>query len=762
MPNASEPKQAPPALVLTAFIASVFLSALLLFAVQPMFTRMVLPQLGGSPSVWSVAMVFFQSMLLAGYAYAHWLSLIRNRLMPVVVHLAVLAGAATMLPLAIAHGWGEPPGTFTEFWLLGLFTVSIGLPFFALAANNPLLQTWFVRTGHRDGTDPYFLYAASNVGSFLALLSYPVLMEPMFSLRVQGQLWSAGFIMLALLIAICGVLALRGPPDAASDTTQTSPVKPTWLALGRWTFLAAVPSGLLIAVTAHITTDVASAPLLWVMPLSLYLLTWILVFQRKPLFRHSFMLTLQPFAIGGIIFLLLNAGRIPVLPNLMAHLLAFFVIALACHGELARQRPQAADLTAFYVALSFGGMVGGLFAGLIAPYAFSWIAEYPILAALAVLCRPRVETEAPPLWARLVPPARWFWPGAAILALVLIVPAYRGLRIDTSDLDALRAVVLTLAVVSILFMRAPVQSAVAVALALTVIRLYPTDEGRGETLRSFFGVNQIYESPDRRYRILKHGSTYHGAQMIRNVDGTAVTGPPEPITYYHRTSPMAATVVAIRERKAASSPSPLRVAVIGLGTGSLACHAAKGEAWTFFEIDPTVIAIARDARRFNFISACLPDVPVVLGDARLTLAKQPDGLYDLIVVDAYSSDAIPVHLATAEAMAIYKSKLAPHGVVMMHISNRNLELQTVATGIAAANGLDSWVYTDPAQTEDDANFIFASDVVISALASTDIGALAWDKRWVPTAPDPAVRTWTDDYSNIAGAFWRKHYPDAEP
>ena len=754
------PKQTAPVLILAVFTVSVFVSALLLFGVQPMFTRMVLPQLGGSPSVWSVAMVFFQSMLLAGYAYAHWLSLIRSRLVPILIHLVLLAGAAAMLPLSIAKGWGEPPGTFTEFWLLGLFAVSIGLPFFALSANNPLLQTWFVRTGHRDGKDPYFLYAASNIGSFLALLSYPVLLEPMFSLRAQGQLWSIGFVLLALLIAASGVLTLRAPPNGAMDAAQAPMAKPTWLALGRWTFLAAVPSGLLVAVTAYITTDVASAPLLWVMPLSLYLLTFVLAFQRGPLFRHSFMLTLQPFAIGGIVFLLLNAGRVPVLPNLTAHLLAFFVIAMACHGELARQRPQASDLTAFYVALSFGGMAGGLFAGLFAPNVFSWIAEYPILVVLAVLCRPRVVIGTPPLWARLLPPSRWFWPGAAILALGLIVPAYSGFRIDAYDLDALRAVVLTLAALSILFMRAPVQSAIAVALAFTVVRLYPTDEGRGETMRSFFGVNQIYESADRRYRVLKHGSTYHGAQMIREADGSAVIGPPEPITYYHRKSPMAATVTAGRERKAAASGEPLRVAVIGLGTGSLACHAAKGEAWTFFEIDPAVIAIARDPKRFNFISACAPDAPIVLGDARLTLARQPDGIFDLIVVDAYSSDAIPVHLATSEAMAIYKSKLAAQGAVVMHISNRNLELQTVATGIAAANGLKSWVYTEPRQTEDDANFVFASDVVISAAAATDIGPLVWDKRWVATEPNLALRVWTDDYSNVAGAFWRKHYPDA--
>ena len=253
------------ALVLATYTAAVFLSALLLFGVQPMFTRMVLPQLGGSPSVWSVAMVFFQSMLLAGYAYAHWLSAARRRMVPVFVHLAVLGAAALTLPLSIAQGWGAPPATGTEFWLLGLFTVSIGLPFFALAANNPLLQAWFVRTGHHDAKDPYFLYAASNVGSFLALLSYPILLEPAFTLRVQDRLWSGGFALLAALIAVCGFLLARSPPGAGmTHDSKTAAPKPSWLTIGRWVFVSAVPSGLLVAVTAHISTDVAAAPLLWV------------------------------------------------------------------------------------------------------------------------------------------------------------------------------------------------------------------------------------------------------------------------------------------------------------------------------------------------------------------------------------------------------------------------------------------------------------------------------------------------------------------
>jgi hypothetical protein len=393
-------------LILVVYTMAIFVSALLLFSVQPLFTKMVLPRLGGSPAVWSVAMVFFQSLLLGGYAYAHFLMQLRNRMLPVAIHLALLAVAMLTLPLSISSGWGDPPTSGYAFWLLGLFAVSIGLPFFALAANNPLLQAWFVRTGHPNGPDPYFLYASSNIGSFLALLSYPVLLEPMFTLRTQNLIWTGGYGLLIVLIASCGVLLLRSPANAAKlnipDDDADAPA-PSWILRARWIFLAAVPSGLLIAVTAHISTDVAAAPLLWVLPLSLYLLTWVLVFQSRPLLPHKWMLLAQPLAIAGVVVLLAVGGEQNLLLTLGGHQLCFFVIAMACHGELARTRPAAKYLTGFYVALSFGGMVGGLFAGLIAPFTFSWVAEYPILLALAVLCRPPAD-ERWPQW------TRWFWP----------------------------------------------------------------------------------------------------------------------------------------------------------------------------------------------------------------------------------------------------------------------------------------------------------------------------------------------------------------
>lgn len=749
------------ALTLGIYIAAVFVSALLLFAVQPMFTRIVLPRLGGSPSVWSVAMVFFQSMLLAGYAYAHLLATVPQRYAQVAIHLVLLIVAAFTLPLGIAQGWSTPPASAAAaLWLLGLFTVSIGLPFFALSASNPLLQAWFARTSHRDAHDPYFLYAASNVGSFLALLSYPVLFEPFFTLQIQNRLWTAGFLLLIALVAGCAIFMLQAPRRRSIErvAARATP-RPTWQMIGRWIFISAVPSGLLVAVTAHISTDVAAAPLLWVIPLSLYLLTWVLVFQRRPLIPHRIALLLQPLAIAAIVLLLYYAGWLPLWLNLGGHLVAFFVIALACHGELARTRPPARHLTTFYVSLSFGGMIGGLFSGLVAPYVFSWVAEYPILAVLAILCRPLSQDIWKPLnrWLWPLSPSQWpqldtwFWPAATVAAIFLLAPGFGGAPLDDDD-TLLTAAIIGLAALSIVLFRDPAKSAFAVAIALIAIRVYPTGEYHIVTLRSFYGVHKIYDTDDGRFRILKHGSTIHGAQMIADEDGEPLNGRPKPITYYHDRSAMAQVLWSVRTRKEA----PLRVAVIGLGSGTLACRIEPHETWQFFEIDPTVIDIARDPNQFTFLSSCAPNLPVVLGDARLTLTHEPDAAYDLIIVDAYSSDAIPIHLATVEAMRLYTSKLAPHGVVLMHISNRHLELKNVVAGIAGANGLQTWIWSSETEEADDGNYVFGSDVAIAAKDADDIGELKWSRSWVLTPPDPAVRTWTDDYSNIAGALWRRY------
>jgi hypothetical protein len=736
-------------LVLAVYTAAIFLSAFQLFSVQPLFTKMVLPRLGGSPAVWSVAMVFFQSLLLAGYAYAHVLMRMKRRIIPIAVHTALLAAAFFTLPLSISSFFNNAPTSAYAFWLLALFAASIGLPFLALAANNPMLQAWFVRTGHPAASDPYFLYAASNIGSFLALLSYPVLLEPMFSLRTQNLMWTGGYALLIILIAGCGALMLRAPASVAADllSEQALLPAPSRALRARWVFLAAVPSGLLIAVTAHISADIAAAPLLWVLPLSLYLLTWVLAFQSRPLLPQGGMLRLQALAIAGLVVLLAVGGEQNLLLTLAGHQLGFFVIALACHGELARTRPPAKYLTGFYVALAFGGMVGGLFAGLMSPYVFSWVAEYPILLALAALCRPPAD-ERWPEW------TRWYWPFLACLAIALIAPTYPPGGAVFAWLEDYRVwlaggVGVLAGLLALVLKASRLKIFATVVVALVLIRVYPADGGRVETVRSFFGVHKIVVTPNGQYHVLMHGTTIHGAQKFLNDSGSPIQGRPEPITYYHMDGGIGQAIAAVRERKGA----PLTTAAIGVGAGTLTCASAPGETWKFFEIDQTMVDTARDPKYFSYIRNCQPDLRPVIGDARLTFAGERDGIYDLIIVDAYSSDSIPVHLATKEAMRIYKSKLAPHGVVLMHISNRHLELKSVVVGIADANNLKSWVYD--ADSDRDDEYIFSTDVVICARDQADVGKLASSGQWKRAKPTENQRLWTDDYSNVFGAVYRR-------
>jgi hypothetical protein len=387
-----------------------------------------------------------------------------------------------------------------------------------------------------------------------------------------------------------------------------------------------------------------------------------------------------------------------------------------------------------------------LFAGLIAPFTFSWIAEYPILVALAVLCRPPAQ-EGLAHW------SRWYWPLLAVAAIALVAPSYTDGKLftwlDDRRVYLISAIAVLGMMLAILLKADRAKLAGIVILALLLIRIYPADDGRVETVRSFFGVHKIVVTPNGQYHVLMHGTTIHGAEKFRNDDTSPVTGRPEPITYYHKDGGIGQAISAVRARKG----GPLRVAVIGLGAGTLTCASEPGEDWKFFEIDQTMVDTARDPKYFTFIQNCEPGLKPVIGDARLTFAKEPDGIYDLIIVDAYSSDAIPIHLATEEAMEIYKQKLAPQGAVVMHVSNRHLELASVVVGIADANDLKSWVYSEDSGRDNE--YIFATSVVVSAREEADVGGLASSDKWALTEPEDHQRVWTDDYSNVLGAVWRR-------
>jgi hypothetical protein len=741
--GATQAEASPYNLLLATFIAAIFVSAALLFAVQPMFTKMVLPRLGGAAAVWSVAMVFFQTTLLAGYAYAHALTRFAPGRASIAVHLAVMVVACFALPLHIATGWGRPPPVGEAFWLLGLFAVSIGLPFFALAANGPLLQAWFVRTRHPAAKDPYFLYAASNVGSFLALISYPVAVEPFVRLGDQTWFWTIGFYALIVLIGGCGVWLLRfGNPLVAAAAGAEEDAPPRWRDIVSWVALAAVPSGLLLAVTAHVSTDVAAVPLLWVLPLALYLLTFVIVFQTRPFIPHWLVVDVQPVFILAMVVVFVMVPIESIVALIALHLIVFFVCALMCHGELARRRPAPSHLTAYYMWISAGGMIGGISAGLIAPHVFNWVAEYPILIVLAVLCRPGLALPAAgrtgqyPLLAAL-----------CAAALLLIGMKAFDLPFDYNLFSVCVGVLLGL---SVQFWRAPLPFAAIIAFLL-IAGQYFTDYTSNLLVRNFFGVLNVAETSDGRFRVLWHGTTAQGSQRIRDQDGNSLSGRPEMIAEFYAGSGIAQAFDAVHARVA----GPISYAVIGLGTGTLACAARPGDTLTYYEIDPDIIRIARNPELFTFLSECAPNAPILIGDARLQIADAPDGSYDLIFVDAFIGAAIPIHLLTREAMALYMKKLKPHGIVAMHISNRNLELASVVAGIAQANGAITRVYDGGDMEEDASEQKWIPKVAAVARREEDFGALAKSEYWPIRERDPNQRVWTDDYSNIFGALLRR-------
>lgn len=724
--------------ILIAYGVAIFVSAALLFAVQPIFTKMVLPRLGGSASVWSVAMVFFQAVLLAGYAYAHLLTRHVATRYSVAVHLAVMLAAVLALPLGIAEGWDRPPTENESLWLIGLFAVSIGLPFFALSANAPLLQAWFARGSHPRAGDPYFLYAASNVGSIVALLSYPFVIEPFSRLGPQTRAWSIAYYGLIGLIGACGFLSWRSSAvlDAGAVTARND-TRPSWRDAATWVVLAAVPAALLIAVTAHLSTDIAPSPFLWVIPLALYLLTFVIVFQQKPVVPHHLAVLVQPILLVALVATIVYTINDYLPLVMLLHVVAFFVTALVCHGELAKRRPAAGHLTSFYMWMSAGGVIGGICAALLAPQVFSWIAEYPIVIVLAILCRPGLALagRGQNLLIAIV---------FAIAAAIVVVPAVAfDYGLDDSSFYWSLGILLVLALAASQ-LPSPLAFAACIVLTFMVWRFYEVELDR---VRSFFGVHKVVDRADG-VRVLQHGTTIHGAERMIDIEA----GPdvrPVPLTYFHANSATVQTLAAARAR----TGGPISVAIVGLGAGTLACYSQPGDDWTYFEIDPAVVDIARDPNRFTYLASCAPDMPIVLGDARLTLGDVPDARYDVILIDAFASDTMPVHLMTKEAMAVYLRKLKPEGIVALHVSSRYMELVSVVAGIANANGLLTRTNL-PEEDTDETSYRYSSAVVAAVRTEKDFGTLATSGNWIAVKPDPRQWVWTDDYSNVIGAMIR--------
>jgi hypothetical protein len=730
------------------FSATLFTSALLMFSVQPMFAKMALPRLGGSAAVWSVALVFFQAVLLAGYAYAHLLVRYASLRRGALIHAAVLLLALTSLPVGISERWQVPPESGQAFWLIGLFAASVGAPFFAISATAPLLQAWYAQAGQARSRDPYFLYAASNAGSFLALLAYPFLIEPLAGLKPQTIAWSIAYVLLALLIGLCAVIAGRGASTTGSGPETLTPTASLpWSLRLTWLVLALVPSGLLVSITAFITTDLVSAPFIWVVPLALYLLTFVIAFQSRPLIPHEAII--ERIVIYGLPLSILSVVPIFTIALLPICLGLAFVIMLACHGELARLRPPPEHLTEFYLVVSLGGVLGGILAGLVAPNVFSSVLEYPLLISAAFLAvgLSRRETAK-------VPQRLWL---AAVASAVLIVFAAAENLAGTDYTMASLLLWMAIIIVAGFFLRRQPLAVGLLTLAIPVSHAigFATAPPLLQS-RSFYGVVGVELSEDGQFHTLVHGTTMHGTQQISDDAGQPITGRPESQAYYFSSGPFGS---AIRHLRAARGGS-IDAALVGLGAGSLLCLSSPGESWTFYEIDPEVVRIASDPNYFTFLGQCGPPAGIVLGDGRLMLEREPSARFDLIVLDAFSSDAIPAHLLTTEALGIYLDKLKPGGLALFHVSNRHMELSSVVEAAARQRGLDVWrnlternIWTPDVSRRDVVPFVVAVGKTPGSLAGFDA-----DPAWVRARVDNAVPPWTDDFSNVLTAIWR-HYQD---
>ncbi len=721
------------------FIGAIFLAATLLFLVQPMAAKAILPLLGGSPAVWNTSMVFFQGALLAGYAYSHGLARRLSLRAQVMLHAVVLAAAGLTLPAILPSDWAPPADASPIPWVLGILGVMVGATFLVVSTSGPLLQGWFSQTSHRAAKDPYFLYAASNAGSFVGLLAFPLLFERVFDLRQQAWTWAIAYGALGVLILACGLYALRRR-SAEAEVPQAwqadAPAPSRGLRL-RWVACAFVPSSLLLGVTQHLSTDVASLPLLWVVPLSIYLLTFVLAFGKwgprlGPIWSWA-----TPVCAVLLTMSFFSGPISPIVFAVALHLGGQFVLTMLCHQRLADSRPHPSRLTEFYLLLALGGVLGGAFNAVVAPVVFDSVLEYPIAVVLACLLRPaRGPLRRVYRWAPLV----------ALPTVVFLFGREIDYRISGDEVTwatALFAVILPCLSCLLLIHRPRL-----FATALTVLiasELIASSRATDVLVRerTFFGVLEAsrYEENGRPVHQLRHGTTKHGTQVVDEA-GRGV-----PTSYYGRLGP----VGDIFQSPAGTRPGA-RIGVVGLGAGTVAAYARPGDHYTFFEIDPGVVEIAEDPEVFTYLAdarARGATVDIVLGDGRLTLADQPDGAFDLLLIDAFSSDAIPMHLLTTEAVELMVSKVAPGGLLSIHISNRHLDLAPVVGAIASDLGLVSLQREDGGASEEaDPTARFGSDWTVLARSEVDLATFLEQGEWESLGPVDPDALWTDQRSDI--------------
>jgi len=782
--------------VLIVFAVSIFVSAALLFLVQPMSGKFLLPLLGGAPSVWNACMVFFQAVLLLGYGYSHVLTTRLSSKFQALVHggLLVVAGLS-IATLAVPIDVGSPTGDPTV-WLIKTLLITIGLPFLAVSTTGPLLQRWFSRTTHRAARDPYFLNAASNFGSVIGLLAYPFLIEPSLSRNAQARLWGVGFAAFGLAVLACAWLLLRHEAPAARGAPGVEPGGApgagvasdagaggvTWRRRGWWVLLAFVPSSLMLGVTQHVSTDIAPIPLMWIVPLLIYLITFIVAFApRVRLSARAYGRALPYAAIAAALTLLISA-REPVLVLIALHVGLFALAAMMCHKRLADDRPDPSRLTEFYLMMSVGGVLGGIFNALIAPNLFDSIVEYPLVIGLACLLRPQTAVaDARASLAAKPSPARPAWRGWVVPALagvllfasVLIIEwAFgAGWVHETRVVKALQALVgpevMTRRVVTHLAAAIPLIACVfllprggnrrwglGMLGALTASAL---GGGSGTTLlqeRGFFGVVRISANESGTWHTMSHGTTLHGVQS-REPTLSKI-----PTSYYHPTGPIG-DVMKLR----ATQGRVRRGGFIGLGAGSMAAYILPGARFDFYDIDPMVVALAKDPRYFTYLSDAKAkgdnEIAFSVGDGRINLeAEVEDGTYDVIVLDAFTSDAIPIHLVTKEAIELYFRKLQPDGIVAIHISNRYFDLSPVLARLASevgafAIGRQDTELADDAKGQGKLGSIWVAMARTKAVLNNIPNRALWirlEDRSSYLNEAGKYPLWTDDYSNPLSVF----------
>lgn len=673
-------------------------------------------------------------MLLLGYLYAHASARFLPTKKQIALHVALLVVCMVQLPLGLPGGW-EPPASGNVIpWLIAVLTVSLGVPFLVLSATAPLLQRWLA-SASPPVQNPYVLYAASNAGSFLGLLAFPLVFEPGLQLSQQSTIWSGVYGFAVLLIAACGFVLWKKIPavESLEPSDNDAAPAPAWSDRLKWVALAFVPSSLLLGITTFLSTDVAATPLLWVIPLSLYLLTFVVVFSRGAERLAGAAALLHAVLVSILAFVYFWQTDIGFRRAYALHLGVFALTCLVLHGRLSASRPSPKYLTEFYLWMSFGGALGGAFTALLVPMIFNSTADYLMMVAVACFLRPSFRVTR-----------REFLFEKRNIAFA-ILPALMLYVVARRDLDSLNVIGIPLgfivSVFAILFIVALMPSSVRFGLAIAAVGVagYLLVGNRATLFsdRSFFGIYRVARGVGPVH-LLYHGTTIHGAQFLDSARRLT------PVTYYHPDGPVGDVFRLLQSR-----PGRQNVGAVGLGTGSILCYSRPGETWTFFEIDPEVAKIARNNRFFSFLSDCAVKPRIVFGDARLTLAREPAGAYSVLVVDAFSSDAIPVHMLTREALALYQRLLTDDGLLMLHISNRRLDLEPVVAELAMDAGLPALInnhhVSDSAQNR---TYNYGSDWVVLARDTAHFGPLASDTLWSKLVPTRRRRPWTDDYSNI--------------